>query len=157
MSSALKILPEFSLRPAGPGDDEFALGLYLPITREFLCDIPGWDDARIIERFRKTYDPVQVQVICVNGTDVGWMQLSELDEGLHLDQLHLVEAYRGRGIGTRLMKDLQSQAQSRDLPFRLNVMRANSAIEFYRGLGFAVVGEDNEKYQMQWMQRKKDD
>jgi ribosomal protein S18 acetylase RimI-like enzyme len=157
MSAAPKNLPEFSLRPAGPGDDEFALGLYLPITRGLLSDIPGWDDARIIERFRKAYDPVQVQVICVNGSDVGWMQLSELDEGLHLDQLHLVEAYRGRGIGTQVMKDLLSLAQSRDLPFRLNVMRANSAIEFYRGLGFAVVGEDNEKYQMQWTQPKKDD
>ena len=142
--------PEFSLRPARPGDDEFALGIYLVITRGFLPDDSGWNDDLITERFRRGYDPSQVQIICADGADVGWMQVSESDDGLHLDQLHLVETYRNRGIGTRLVRDLQARAERKGEPFGLNVMRGNSAIEFYRRLGFTVTGEDEEKFRMRW-------
>ena len=142
--------PEFSLRPARPGDDEFALGMYLVITRGFLSSHSGWNDDLITERFRKGYDPSQVQIVCADGMDVGWMQVSESDDGLHLDQIHLIEAYRHRGIGTRLVRDLLARARHKRESVRLNVMRGNSAIEFYRRLGFAVTGSDEEKIQMRW-------
>jgi len=89
-------------------------------------------------------------MICIDGADIGWMQVSDSDEELNLEQLHLLEAYRRRGIGTRLVRDLQARCREAGRPFRLNVMRGNSAIEFYRRLGFSVVGEDKEKFQMRW-------
>jgi ribosomal protein S18 acetylase RimI-like enzyme len=150
MNVELKKVPEFSLQPAGPEDEDFALGIYLVITRQYLGSVTGWGDERIIERFRQLYDPAQVKIVCVDGVRAGWMQVSTTKDAIHLEQLHLIEVYRRRGIGTQVVLALQAEARSKGEVLHLNVMRGNSATEFYRRLGFVVTGADKEKYHLHW-------
>jgi ribosomal protein S18 acetylase RimI-like enzyme len=142
--------PEISLRPAKPGDYDFAAALYFESTKRLLTKLGRWQERRVVARFRRAFKPEQTQVICSGGSDIGWMQVSQSTDGFHLHQLHIVDRFRNRGIGTSLIRALLDRAQAMGRPVALNVIRGNPAISLYRRLGFRVVGEDEEKFQMRW-------
>jgi ribosomal protein S18 acetylase RimI-like enzyme len=142
--------PEISLRAARPDDYAFALDLYLNSTKRLLVALGRWDEDRVLSRFAQGWQLDQVQVIRAEGGDIGWLQVSESEETLHVDQLHLVAAYRGLGIGTRLFRELMGRAADTGRTVGLNVIRGNTAIALYQRLGFQVTGEDEEKIQMRW-------
>src|SRR5687768_516797 len=100
----------FSSRAARIEDYDFALALYLESTKPLLIALGRWDEERILSRFADGYKLEQVQMLCEGDAAIGWMQVSETDTQLHLDQLHLVAAARNRGLGTRLIRELQDRA-----------------------------------------------
>ncbi|MBX6322764.1 MAG: GNAT family N-acetyltransferase [Rhodospirillaceae bacterium] len=147
--------PEVTLRAAGEADYAFALALYLESTRRLLTALGRWDEPRVLARFAQGWRTDQVQVICADDMDIGWIQVSQTGDRLHLDQLHLVEGYRGRGIGTQLIEELLDRARADGRAVGLNVIRGNGALALYRRLGFTVVGEDPEKLRMLWSPAKR--
>jgi GNAT superfamily N-acetyltransferase len=78
------------------------------------------------------------------------MQVSETEEEMHLDQLHLVDGARNQKIGTHLIRRLQDRARAADKPLALNVIRGNPARALYERLGFRTDGGDEEKIRMLW-------
>lgn len=139
-----------SFRPARPDDYDFATELYLGSAKPLLTALGLWDADRIIARFRQAYNIEQTRVIRLDGSDIGWMQVSESAERLHLHQLHIVPQFQNRGIGTRLIRAIQGRARRKGCPALLNVIRGNRALALYRRLGFRVVGGDGEKLHMRW-------
>ena len=150
MAKEPKVAPEISFRPARPDDYDFAAGLYLDSMRRLLTALGAWDEDRVVARFRQIFAPEQAQVIRSDGVDIGWMQVSEAADGFQLDQIHLVDRFRGRGIGTRLIEGLLARARAMGTAVALNVVRGNPAISLYHRLGFRVVGEVKEKLRMRW-------
>ena len=142
--------PEASLHPARDEDFEFAIALYLESTKPLLIALGRWDAERIRARFADDFKSERAQVIRADGRDIGWMQVSENGEGLHLDQLHLVEEFRNLGIGTRLIQELLERGRRSGKWVGLNVIRGNPAIRLYQRLGFELIGEDDDKLQMRW-------
>jgi ribosomal protein S18 acetylase RimI-like enzyme len=142
--------PTISLRPARPDDYGFAVGLYLESTRGLLAALGRWDERRVLARFAQDFNPERARVIRSAGADIGWIQVSDSADGFHLDQLHLVDQFRNRWIGTHLIEALQDRARREGRPVGLNVIRGNRAISLYRRLGFRLVGEDEEKLAMRW-------
>ena len=142
--------PKFSLRPGQPDDYDFAIALYLESTKPLLVALGLWDENRVVDRFRDGFKPENVRVICSNGANVGWMQISESPDGLHVHQIHVIDAIRSRGIGTRLIERILDRARNNGSKVALNAIRGNPAIALYDRLGFRVVGEDDEKIFMRW-------
>jgi ribosomal protein S18 acetylase RimI-like enzyme len=137
--------PEFSLRLARPSDYDFAAGLYLDGMKRLLSALGTWDEDRLRTHFAGIFKLEEAQVICSDANDIGWMQLSESADGVYLVQLHLVDAYRNRGIGTRLVQTLLDHAVKTDKSVGLDVVRGNAAISLYQRLGFQIVSEGDEK------------
>jgi len=150
MAKELKMAPEISFRPARPDDYEFAAKLYVDSMRRHLSALGTWDEDRVVARIRQDFAPERAQVIRSEGVDIGWMQVSEVVDGLRLDQIHLVDRFRGRGIGTRLIEGLLARARGEGTAVVLNVVRGNPAISLYQRLGFRVAGEDKELLRMRW-------
>ena len=143
--------PEASLHPARDEDFEFAIALYLESTKPLLVALGRWDPERIRARFADDFKSERAQVIrAADGRDIGWMQVSENGEGLHLDQLHLIDGFRNLWIGTRLIRELLERGRRSGKWVGLNVIRGNPAIRLYQRLGFALIGEDEDKLQMRW-------
>jgi GNAT superfamily N-acetyltransferase len=111
---------------ASPRDYDFALELYLDGTQRLLTALGRWDEAAVVARFEKSFKPEQAQVIRSDGADIGWMQVSESASGFHLHQLHLVDNFRNRGIGTHLIEVLLDRARGMEKPVALNVIRRQS-------------------------------
>ena len=111
-----------------------------------------WNEPEIRARFKTYFELDEVQIIAVDGKDVGWLQISETDHEINLDQLHLEKGYRSRGIGSRLIQDVMTNARAANKPVLLSVVRNNPALALYRRLGFKVVGSDEQKLHMRWDQ-----
>jgi ribosomal protein S18 acetylase RimI-like enzyme len=137
-------------RPARPEDYPFALALYLDGSRGHLERLGRWDEERVTARFEAGFNPEQGQVLSVEGEEIGWLQVSESAERFHIHQIHLHEAFRGRGIGTRLIVELLQRAARLGKPVALNVIIGNPARGLYERLGFKVTGGDDEIVSMLW-------
>lgn len=139
---------QFWLRAPKPRDYFFAIELYLDGAERHLTKIGRWNRRRVTNRFRQGYRQAQVQVICVGDTDIGWIQVAEFADRLHLRQLHLIAPFRGAGFGTRLIEDLLQRAAARKKPVTLDVIHGNPAKSLYLRLGFKQYGQDADKIQM---------
>jgi GNAT superfamily N-acetyltransferase len=142
--------PAFALRPATSDDFCFARNLYMASMQPLLSALGAWDEAKAHATFRDYYKPEEVRMIMVDGADIGWIQVSETDGEVHLDQLHLVEPFRDRGIGTRLIRKAQADARRKDRPLCLSFVRGNRAETLYGRLGFRHAGSDVTKIHMRW-------
>ena len=149
-AESLTPMPVLALRHARIDDYDFALALYLEGVRPLLVALDRWDEKRVLARFFEGFKLEQIKVLRRAGADIGWIQVSETAEELHLDQLHLVGDARNQQIGTGLIYTLQDRARAAGKPIALNVIRGNRAKALYERLGFAAVGGDEEKVRMLW-------
>jgi ribosomal protein S18 acetylase RimI-like enzyme len=147
-SSAARPSLQVELRPATEQDYAFAERLYVETMRPLLQNLEAWDEADVLGRFKASFDVAQVQIIRVDGTDAGFMQTSEMEAEINLDQIHLEKGYRSRGIGSRLIGDLLCTAAARDKDLSLAVVHGNRALALYQHLGFQIVGKDATKLYM---------
>ena len=140
--------PRFELRPVGPPDESFLLGLYATTRTDELAR-SGWDvaqrDAFVRSQYqaRRTHYALQFagadhQVVLVDGHPVGvWMVWRALDQ-IRLVNIELLPAHRNRGLGSALIRRLIAEAKSLRLPVRLSVRDDNTkAMRLYRHLGFS--------------------
>jgi ribosomal protein S18 acetylase RimI-like enzyme len=140
--------PKFSCRPAFPDDYPFAIDLYLSGAKHLLIALGEWHEERVLARFKQGFKLEQSQVIQSDGADIGWMQVSETPQQIHLHQLHIVARYRNLGIGTQVIQALIERARHAGQAVVLNVIRGNPASALYRRLGFRVVAGNAEKLHM---------
>ena len=142
--------PSFNLRNARGSDYDFAERLYLATMKPLLSRLGALKETELVANFKRLYDPGDVKIIVVDGSDAGWLQVNENEQEISLFQIHIGSAYRSRGIGTRLMQNLLARGRERGKPVFLYVVRNNPAISLYKRLGFKVVGEDESRLHMRW-------
>ena len=90
-----------------------------------------------------------------DGKIVGVVWTRIMDDYGHIDDdtpsfaISLYKEYRGRGIGTEMMREmlvrLRQAGYSRA---SLAVQKANYAVRMYKKVGFEIVGENEEEYIM---------
>ncbi len=67
-----------------------------------------------------------------------------------IEEIALLPEAQGRGIGTRLVRDVLQAAQRRGVPVRLSVFTSNPARVLYARLGFRVTGIEEPRMAMEW-------
>jgi len=156
---------DLNLRPAVSEDEGFLLHLYLA-TRT--TDSQAWSldaiqrDLLLQMQFRarkltyeSEYADAEDDIICIGtgpeaGTAVGrHLVARRRDEVLGVD-LAILPKYQGRGIGTRILLDIQRECAADRLPFRLQVLQTNPAVRLYTRLGFKIVSQDPVHLHMEW-------
>lgn len=142
--------PTYTLRAAVSTDRETALRLYLDGASPLASSTGDWNEARLTERFVRDFKLEDAKVICLDGADVGWLQISETEEGIYLHQIHIEPNWQNRGVGAHLIEELQERGRHTGRPVLLNVLRGSRACTLYRRLGFRVVDSDHEKNSMRW-------
>jgi ribosomal protein S18 acetylase RimI-like enzyme len=145
----------FRLRSAERDDCPLMLALYLEGAQKHLSKIGRWDEERLIGLFRKGYKLHQMQIICVDNRDVGFIQVIEYPDRLYLRQIHLIDGFRGRGIGSKLIEAQLKRAAISAKPLTLEVLHGNPAKRLYLRLGFKITGQDPDKEHMIWNPPKK--
>jgi ribosomal protein S18 acetylase RimI-like enzyme len=149
-----------SLRPATREDEEFLLQVYQSSRGDDLRGL-GWDEDRIdgflemqYQAQRKFYESdygdATDEVILSEGKPAGRL-IVECGEGdIRCVDLALLPEYRGRGVGTLLLRKLQEQATAANQPLRLQVIRFNRAVRLFERLGFIRISETGTHFQMEW-------
>ncbi|MAC34808.1 MAG: GNAT family N-acetyltransferase [Haliea sp.] len=148
------------LRPESPDDRDLLITLYVDSRWQELAALP-WDEAQKTAflgqqcraqeaHYRQAYPTAVREIIEVEGTAAGrlcWQAGS--DENRVID-LRLLATYRGRGIGSALLRTLQARSQQQAVPLCLSVACDNPARQLYERLGFVVSADDGLYCQMEY-------
>ena len=135
------------LRPALDQDFEYCRRLYFAEMKWIIEEL-HLDEAAQEAVFREQWNPGQVRLIVLDGTDVGWIQTIPQDDELFVAQMFVDRPFQRMGIGTEVMQGLLYKAQRSNQSVRLNVVKINPARKLYERLGFQITHEDDRKVYM---------
>lgn len=153
-------MTEVALRPETPGDEAFARGVYASTREEELAVTPWTDEEKAAfvamqyaaqrSYYRDVYPDATYDVVVVDGEDAGRLYVARLAEEIRVIDVALLPAFRGRGIGQRLLGDVLAEAGASGRKVVIHVEQNNRARELYLRLGF-VPAEDLGVYlRMEW-------
>lgn len=140
-----------NLRPADHSDVPTLFAIHRSVFRAHIEQLWGWDEAWQRQNFAAECAAAITSVVEVDGQTIGYLQVLEQDSHLYVQNIALSADHQGQGIGSQLLKDLQSQAAARRLPLRLGAFRSNAAaLSLYQRLGFRQTGETPTHTEMEW-------
>jgi ribosomal protein S18 acetylase RimI-like enzyme len=148
------------LREARPDDEPFLISLY-GSTRTAELALTGWTPDQkqaFIEmqfiaqklHYLKHYPHAEYSVIERDSLSIGRRIVDRSGETMLLIDIALLPEYRGSGIGTALLRDLQAEAAVAGKALLLHVETFNPAMRLYERLGFRKSGEDGIYWEMEW-------
>ncbi|WP_101926059.1 MULTISPECIES: GNAT family N-acetyltransferase [Luteimonas] len=146
---ATRVDPTLVLRPARPGDAPLVLAFIRELAEyEKLADAVVTDAAMLDDALFGAAPGAEVVIAEVDGAPAGFALFFHNfstflgRRGLYLEDLYVRPAFRGHGLGRRLMAHLAALAVARGCGrFEWSVLDWNApAIGFYRTLG--AVGQD---------------
>jgi GNAT superfamily N-acetyltransferase len=137
------------LRPEQPGDETFLAEVYAS-TRQEEMDLTNWDaptraafldmQFKAMRRgYRTMYPKARFSVILLDETPVGRIVVDRAATEIRVVDIALLPAHCGRGIGTKLMREVMDEAARSAKPVRLCVFQGTRATGFYLRLGFSMV------------------
>ncbi len=142
-----------SLRASTPADREFLKRVFVS-TRFAEFAAAGWTaeqiEALLAQQFdmqdvyyRRHYPAGRFDVVMAGATPAGRLYHNwHRERGVNVIDIALLPAFRGAGIGTRLMYAVVDRAAQAGLPITLYVETNNPVQSLYRRLGFAKSGEN---------------
>jgi ribosomal protein S18 acetylase RimI-like enzyme len=149
-----------ALRSAREGDREHLLAVYAAYRAEELDQVdwaPGAREAFVETQFaaqdheyRRHNPEGRFDVIEVDGVPAGRLYVDRRPGDLRIVDIALLPAYRGLGVGGRLIAELQSQAAADGRIVSIHVEATNRAAELYQRLGFVVAEELGVYRRMEW-------
>ena len=131
-------------------------------TRQAELAVTDWSDAQKdafldhqfgaqTAHYRLHRPAAQWQIIVVAGADAGRLVLDQCSGDHRIVDITLHPDFRGRGIGTEVLRTLQSAAADAGCVLSIHVEHQNRARRLYERLGFHPVPGDSEVYQlMEW-------
>ena len=139
------------LRPAGDADRAFLLQVYGSTRADELSRLPWTDEQKtafVVHQFeaqdshyRKHYDDAAFDVIEVDGDPAGRLYVHRGPHEIRIVDITLMPAFRGRGLGTRLLRGLIAEAEDSGRKLSIHVEINNPARHLYERLGFRPAGE----------------
>lgn len=97
----------------------------------------------ITRNSRKHLD--EYKLILVNQDIVGTYMVCKYGDGMLIDEIYLLEAYRGKGIGTNIINDI-IKTHNR---IYLWVYQSNiRAVNLYKKIGFKIIETTTSRYKM---------
>ncbi len=134
------------MRPVVEADRALLLAIYAS-TRESELAILTWSDKRKSEflelqlrfrdaQYRSRYRGASFDVVLSRGEEAGWLYVDRSEPAIHVIDVALLPAYRGRGLGTALLGDILDEADDAGRSVTLSVEGQNSVRSLYERLGF---------------------
>ena len=139
-----------NIRKADASDSEFVFTVKEAAYREYVEQVWGWDDKYQRERHNIEFTSHDFHIIQFRGIDVGFFITSSASDMLKVNQIYILPEYQGKGIGTACMTRIIDEANLAQKSVVLQVLKINTrGIALYQRLGFTIVGEDSEYFQME--------
>jgi GNAT superfamily N-acetyltransferase len=149
-----------SLRPITPEDDAFLARVYASSRADELA-ITGWSEELKVDFCRRQFDAQSeyyaanypeptFQVIERDGLPVGRLYVARWEKEIRIVDITLLPEFRGSGIGTKLLRDLQDEALAAGKSLTIHVERFNRALTLYQRLGFQQVEDKGVYLLMKW-------
>jgi len=141
-----------NLRPANTEDLAPLFAIHRCVFRSHIEKLWGWDEEWQWQNFTSECASAATCVIEVDDLIAGYIQVLDRESQIYLQNIAIAPAFQGKGIGTMLLKGLQSKATARKVPVHLGVFRTNTPAQgLYKRLGFRNIGETPAHIEMSWV------
>jgi ribosomal protein S18 acetylase RimI-like enzyme len=100
--------------------------------------------------YRRNYPAAQFQIIVQAGTSIGRLYVDRRESEIHVLDITLLPAHRGKGIGSGLLRDLQDEARAAGKSLGIHVEKFNPALRLYERLGFRAKEDQGVYLLMEW-------
>ncbi|MEK7952931.1 GNAT family N-acetyltransferase [Luteolibacter soli] len=155
-----------ALRPVTDGDRDFLADVYASTRAEEL-EATGWTDAEKAgfcrmqfdaqdAHYRQHYPGARFEVIESAGVAVGRLYVDRWPREIRIMDITLLPGHRGKGIGTRLLEELQQEAAASGKLLSIHVERMNPALKLYDRLGFQLIEDKGVYLLLGWTAGAKD-
>ena len=138
---------QITLRPAVAQDFEYCKRLYFSGMNKIIEEL-NLDRTAQAAGLQQQWVQMEVQIITLDGSDVGWLQTKTQDDGLFVGQLFVEAAFQRRGIGSEVMNGLIADAARANHAVLLAFVKIKPALRLYERLGFYIAHEDDRKFYM---------
>ena len=149
-----------SLRAITPADTSFLARVYASSRAEELA-VTGWSEEQKevfcrrqfdaqSEYYAANYPEASFQIIERDGSPIGRLYVSRWEKEIRIVDITLLPDFRGTGIGTNLLRDLQEEARGACKSLTIHVERFNRALTLYQRLGFRQVEDKGVYLLMRW-------
>ena len=144
--------PGLTLRPIAEGDVERLREIYAS-TRDGELQLTGWPPEQKAAFLRQQFDAQHAwyqthyrdgdfALLLEHGEVVGRLYVFRQAHDLNIIDIALLPGFRGRGLGTFLLRQLLAEADRAGRTVSLHVEFFNRARSLYDRLGFARIGGD---------------
>ena len=149
-----------SLRPITPEDVSFLAAVYASTRWDELAPT-GWSDeekAVFCRRqfdaqsahYREHYPEAAFEIIEKDGRGIGRLYVARWEREIRIVDISLLPEFRGAGLGTQLLRELQEEARSAGKSLTIHVERFNPALRLYQRLGFEQIEDKGVYLLMRW-------
>ena len=145
---SVRMARRVTLQQAKTKHYDFALHLYLLGMRPYMQELNVWDEQQQRASFAAQWKREEVQIISVNGKDVGWLQVAELPTEIRLQKFFISPQYQRSGIGSEVLSNLLATWRLTGKKIVLRVLKNNPARRLYERAGFSVVAEAGITFRM---------
>ena len=148
------------LRPEEAADEAFLQALYAS-TRAAEMALAPWSDAQKwaflrgqfrlqAAHYRTHYADADFCIVTIGTQAVGRLYVLHQPHATHLIDIALLPEWRGRGLGSELLRQLLEHAVAAGSRLTARVERNNPARRLYERLGFRVVADEGVYLLIEW-------
>jgi len=152
--------PPVTLRAATAADRELLVAVFASTRMDELA-LTDWSEeqknqfcrmqfAAQDSHYRQHYPTAEYSVIELAGAAAGRLTLDRWQNEIRVMDIAILPEYRGRGIGSHLLRALQDEAAAAGKCLSIHVERSNPALRLYQRLGFQTLEENGLHLLMQW-------
>ncbi len=147
-----------AVRPVEVADEEFSLSVYASTRADELALVDWTDEQKAAfvqmqfdaqrQSYLYQYPQAQFYIIEEAGRRAGRMIVARSADSILLMDIALLPEFRGRGIGSVLLRELIEEADHANKTVQLHIEPFNRAIELYSRLGFIKSGQIGYYFEM---------
>ncbi len=142
----------YKIRVAVPDDELKISELFLEMLRAIYHtdEVNGYEEGELDRFFTGNEDRIYV---AEDGDVVGFLSVEvhhEEEDFIYLDDFSVAEAYRNKGIGTKLLMTAEEYARTINIsPVFLHVEKSNgAALRLYERSGYSIDRDDGNRYML---------
>ncbi|MGQ8872635.1 GNAT family N-acetyltransferase [Paenibacillus sp. TSA_86.1] len=135
-------MDELKMRQATLEDREQLADLRAEVLYDDLTRLGRYDEIRVRERFRNTFQPEHTQILELEDVFIGCVSLKPGDGEFLLEHFYIDPDHQGRKLGTKVLSILFEQEAVKGRRVTLNVLQGSPAKRLYERFGFNIDHED---------------
>lgn len=150
---------KITLKPLLPSDMEFIKHVYKSTRTKELATMRATEEQKnqfLDFQFKaqhahylSTFKGIKLNIINFNKNNIGRLYIWESDQEIRLVDISLLPKFRSKGIGSKLLKSIIEESNSRNKILNLHVLQTNRALKLYQRLGFQITEKKGSHYFME--------
>lgn len=103
--------------------------------------------------FLRHYDHLDRRTVCINGFSAGRLLVDRPSHAITVVDLAILPAFRGRGIGSLLIRALLEEATEKDLPVHVDLPKHSEMLTRCEQMGFRYSEDLGDRWHLVWNPR----